>query len=435
MLQPIIPAMNLSNQTSARQDISTPGSKTQYLIPLILITSLFFFWGFVHNLDPILIPHLRKAFKLTDLESSLVDFSVFIAYFVMAMPAGYLMRKWGYKTGIIVGLSLFGIGSFLFIPAADTKLYVFFLGALFVIACGLTVLETAANPYVTILGSAKTADVRLNFAQSFNGLAAFLAPIIGAKYIFTATDHTEAQVTAMTPKAYDAYVTAEAASVKGPYTVLGTVILVVLLFFIFTKLPDIKSDPKEGHSKLSDALKFSNLRWGILAQFFYVGAQVCVLSFFVRFVVVSANIDEKEAAVYAGFAGLAFMLGRFVGTFFMKYVSSKKLLSIYAIICMNLTLVAVFGSGAITIGALIGVAFFMSIMFPTIFSLGISGLGEHTKTGASLIVMSIVGGAILPLALGLISDITQNIKYGYLVALVCFFVVFLFARNVKTVIS
>lgn len=424
--------MNLPNQTLKEQDALAPPSRKQYLFPLILITSLFFFWGFVHNLDPILIPHLRKAFKLSDLESSLVDFSVFIAYFVMAMPAGYLMRKWGYKTGIIVGLLLFGVGSFLFIPAADTKLYAFFLGALFVIACGLAVLETAANPYVTILGPAKTADFRLNFSQSFNGLAAFLAPIVGAKYIFTEAGYNEAQVKAMSPAAYDAYVTAEAASVKGPYTILGIIIILVLVLFIFTKLPDIKSDPNEEKSKVADALQFKNLRWGIVAQFFYVGAQVCVLSFFVRFVVVSANIDEKAAAVYAGFAGLAFMLGRFVGTFFMKFLPSKQLLSIYSIICILLTLVAIFGEGAITIYALIGVSFFMSIMFPTIFSLGISGMGQHTKTGSSLIVMAIVGGAILPLFLGYISDVTHSIQYGYIVPLICFAVVFLFSKNVKT---
>jgi FHS family L-fucose permease-like MFS transporter len=425
--------MNHNNQPFIDQDVSVSASPKKYLFPLILITSLFFFWGFVHNLDPILIPHLRKAFKLTDFESSLVDFSVFIAYFVMALPAGYLMRKWGYKTGIIVGLLLFGVGSFLFIPAADTKLYAFFLGALFVVACGLAVLETAANPYVTVLGPPQTADFRLNFSQSFNGLAAFLAPIVGAKYIFTEADHTEAQVAAMTPEAYNVYVTAEAASVKGPYTVLGIIIMVVLLLFIFTKLPKIKSDAKEGRFNFGASLKFINLRWGILAQFFYVGAQVCVLSFFVRFVVVSAGINEKAAAVYASFAGLAFMLGRFVGTFFMNYISAKKLLSIYAVVCMLLTLVAVFATGPITIYALIGVSFFMSIMFPTIFSLGISGLGEYTKTGSSLIVMSIVGGAILPLLLGFVSDVTQNIQYGYLVPLICFFVVFLFSRNVKAV--
>lgn len=426
--------MNPAQQPLIEGNVSANASGKQYLFALILITSLFFFWGFVHNLDPILIPHLRKAFKLTDLESSLVDFSVFIAYFVMAMPAGYLMRKWGYKTGIIIGLLLFGIGSFLFIPAADTKMYVFFLGALFIIASGLAVLETAANPYVTVLGPPQTAAFRLNFSQSFNGLAAFLAPIIGAKYIFTETGYTEAQVAAMNPSTYDAYVAAEAASVKGPYTVLGIIIILVLVLFIFTKLPDIKSDANDGKSKLSDALKSINLRWGILAQFFYVGAQVCVLSFFVRFIVVSASIDEKAAAVYAGFAGLAFMLGRFVGTFFMKYISSTKLLSLYAIICMLLTIVAILGNGTITIYALIGVSFFMSIMFPTIFSLGISGLGEHTKTGSSLIVMSIVGGAILPLLLGYVSDATQNIQYGYTVPLVCFFVVFLFARNIKSAV-
>lgn len=411
----------------------TPGPSTKvsserksYFFPLILVTSLFFFWGFVHNLDPVLIPHLRKAFQLTDLESSLVDFSIFIAYFLMAIPAGNVMRKYGYKSGIILGLCLFALGAFLFIPAANTRMYIFFLGALFIIACGLTFLETAANPYVTILGPPETATRRLNFSQSFNGLAAFIAPIVGGQYILSGEPLTDAQIKALSPQDLSVYITQESASVKGPYLVLGIIIVVVMLLFVFTKLPDIKQEDDGDPSKISNAWKYKHLRWAIAAQFFYVGAQVCVLSFFIRFIVVSAGITEKNAVFYSGLAGLAFMVGRFVGTFFMKFIKPNRLLMIYAALSMLLTLIAIFGKGSITIYALIGVAFFMSIMFPTIFSLGIAGLGKDTKIASSLIVMSIVGGAILPLGLGYISDLTHNIQYGYMVPLLCFIVVFVF---------
>lgn len=396
---------------------------------MILITSLFFFWGFVHNLDPVLIPHLRKAFQLTDLESSLVDFSIFIAYFLMAIPAGKIMKKYGYKSGIIIGLILFASGAFLFIPAADTQMYVFFLGALFVIACGLAFLETAANPYIAILGPEETATRRLNFSQSFNGLAAFIAPIIGGKYILSDTVLSDAQIQAFSAAELQQYIANEAASVKGPYLVLGIIIVLVIVLIAFTKLPDIKENAQENEkSTLLHAWKHKHLRWAVIAQFFYVGAQVCILSFFIRFIVVSAGITEKEAAFYAGLAGLAFMLGRFAGTFLMKFLKAHTLLMIYALLSMLFTLVAIFSSGMLSIYSLILVAFFMSIMFPTIFSLGIADLGKDTKMASSLLVMSIVGGAFLPLGLGYISDITGNIQYGYIVPLLCFFIVFLFAK-------
>lgn len=418
----------MQNITTEQSTKASSERRRGYLFPLILVTSLFFFWGFVHNLDPVLIPHLRKAFQLTDLESSLVDFSIFIAYFLMAIPAGNVMRKYGYKSGIILGLCLFAIGAFLFIPAANTQKYIFFLGALFVIACGLAFLETAANPYVTILGPEETATRRLNFSQSFNGLAAFIAPIVGGKYILSEQSLTDAQLKALSPQELSAYITQEAASVKGPYLILGVIIVIVMLLFVFTKLPDIKHEDDGDKSKISHAWRHKHLRWAVIAQFFYVGAQVCVLSFFIRFIVVSAGITEKNAAFYSGLAGLAFMVGRFVGTFFMKYVKPNKLLMIYAVLSMLLTLVAVFGKGDITIYALIGVAFFMSIMFPTIFSLGIADLGKDTKIASSLIVMSIVGGAILPLGLGYISDVTHSIQYGYIVPFICFIVVFAFGK-------
>jgi len=418
--------MSHSNNTNFITPVTQKSSRG-YLFPLILVTSLFFFWGFVHNLDPVLIPHLKKAFRLTDLETAFVDFSVFIAYFVMALPAGYFMRKYGYKSGIILGLSLFAIGSLLFLPAADTREYIFFLGALFIIACGLTFLETAANPYVTVLGDPKTATQRLNFSQSFNGLAAFLAPVVGGKFILSGTNYSEAQLAAMLPSDKEAYLLEEASSVKGPYLTLGIIIIIVAILFVFTKLPDIKENKSEIEgSNIKHALRHKNLLWAIIAQFFYVGAQVCVLSFFIRFVTTSAGISEIQASWYAGAAGLAFMLGRFAGTFFMQYIAPNRLLMLYALISVLLTVVAIFASGIITVYALIGIAFFMSIMFPTIFSMGIAGLGRDTKLGSSLIVMSIVGGALLPLGLGYISDITGNIQYGYVVPLICFLVVFFF---------
>ncbi|WP_310559686.1 L-fucose:H+ symporter permease [Flavobacterium sp.] len=421
----VIPQSNTNNKTVVSET-------KNWLFPFILVTSLFFFWGFVHNLDPILIPHLRKAFNLTDLQSSLVDSSVFIAYFVMALPAGYIMRKYGYKSGIMVGLILFGIGSILFVPAANSLQYSYFLGALFIIACGLTFLETAANPYVTILGPAESATKRLNFSQSFNGLAAFIAPAYIGPMILSDKNYTQTQIEAMTPAIKHAYLVSEADSVKMPYLILGLIILAVAVIFYFTNMPDVKDEDVEGADGASfgGALKSMRLRWGILAQFFYVGAQVCVGSFFIKMATTSSGIDEDSAAKYLGFFGLAFMLGRFFGTFLMQYINPRKLLIIYTFINIALTIIAITGTGMMVVYCLIAIAFFMSIMFPTIFSMGIDGLGHNTKIGSSLIVMSIVGGAFLPPILGIISDQTANIQYGYIVPLVCFLVILLFAFNV-----
>lgn len=409
-----------------------------YLFPFILVTSLFFFWGFVHNLDPILIPHLREAFTLSYLQSSLVDSAVFIAYFAMALPAGFVMRKYGYKSGILLGLLLFGTGSLLFIPAANTREYVYFLGALFIIASGLTFLETAANPYASLLGPKETATQRLNLSQSFNGLATVLAPLIGGKFILSGTELTDAQKAAMTPQALDAYLASGAAAVKGPYLILGIIILVVALIFAFTKLPEIKEEEEEGKkSSFANAIRHKHLIWAVVAQFFYVGAQVCVTSFFINIAVKAAHIDKQTASIYLGLGyGLAFMAGRFVGTFFMKYISPNKLLVIYSAINIVLAAIAIASTGMITVYALIGVGFFMSIMFPTIFALGIQGLVADTKLGSSLIIMSIVGGALIPLGMGRIADITHNIQNGYIIPLICFIVVLFFGwkgYKVKTV--
>ena len=422
--------MALTNEMNVADNVNSKETK-KWLFPFILVTSLFFFWGFVHNLDPILIPHLRKAFNLTDLESSLIDSSVFIAYFVMALPAGYVMRKYGYKSGILIGLVLFGIGSILFVPAANSLQYVYFLGALFVIACGLTFLETAANPYITILGPPETATKRLNFAQSFNGLAAFIAPTVVGPMILSGKNLTESEIGSMSAVELNTYLASEAASVKMPYLILGLIIFVVAVVVYFTNMPDVKDEDSQGSegSSFANALKSMKLRWGIVAQFFYVGAQVCVGSFFIKMATTTTGLEEATAAKYLGFYGLAFMVGRFAGTFFMQYIQPRKLLIIYATINILLTVLAMTGTGIIVVYTLIAVAFFMSIMFPTIFSMGIDGLGNNTKIGSSLIVMSIVGGAFLPPVLGLISDATNSIQMGYIVPLICFAIIVLFAFN------
>lgn len=390
-------------------------------VPFILITCLFFLWGFAHNLDPILIPHLKKSFTLTTTQSTLVDSSVFVAYFIMAMPAGFIMKRWGYKMGIIAGLLLFAIGSFLFVPAANHQSYNYFLIALFIIACGLTILETAANPYASKLGDPATATQRLNLVQSFNGLAVALAPAIGARLILT-KGYSDAELATMTDAARKAALAMEAYTVKTPYTILGIVLLLIAVIFYFIQLPDIRESSNH-KATIQETLQHSHLRWAVIAQFFYVGAQVCVLSLFILYVTQSANVTEIQAADYLSIGGLAFLIGRFLGTALMRFIQPKKLLTAYAIICVALSVLAIVGKGIITIYTVIAICFFMSIMFPTIFSLGIDSLGKDTEMASSLIVMSIVGGAVLPRFFGLISDSTGNIQNGYIVPLIAFAVV------------
>ncbi len=399
-----------------------------------LITSLFFLWGFALNLNPILIPHLKKACQLSDFESALIDSASYFAYFIMAIPAGRFMERYGYKGGILLGLLLFALGSFLFYPAAETRSFGFFLGALFVIACGLTFLETAANPYITVLGDPSGATQRINFAQSFNGLAATLAPLIGGQIILSGTTLTAEEEAAMTTQQLTAYLDYEASAVKLPFIVIGVVVLAVAWFFWKTRLPDIAEDQtaKSGGS----IWKEGNLILGVIAQFFYVGAQVCVSSFFIRYAFFAAGIGEKAASVYLAVALFAFMAGRFIGTWFLNFISAPRLLAIYSAANVLLLIAVVFLKGMFSIYALIAVEFFMSIMFPTIFSLSIRGLGAKTKQGASLVIMAIVGGAIFPVIMGRVSDIS-NIQFSYIVPALCFFVILYFAmkngsvKNVK----
>jgi FHS family L-fucose permease-like MFS transporter len=403
--------------------------KNKYLVPFILVTFLFFLWGMVHNLDGILIPHLKKACELTNTQSTLIDVAIFFAYFLMAIPAGMILKKWGYKNGIIAGLVLAGTGALLFVPAANSRTYELFLFALFVIGCGITILETAANPYAAILGNANSASTRLNLAASINGLAVFIAPVIGAKFILSGVEHTKDELLKMPITEKLAYLNMESSSVKTPYLFIASGFLLVAIIFYFFKLPEVKDDDKTARlSEFVKAFRHKHLSWAVLAQFAYVGAQVCVTSFFVRMAIKGGGVDEKTAGYYLGtIYGVLFLAGRFIGTFLTKYIASHKLLTIFAVIASLLCLVAVFGNGSIVIYALGAMGFFMSIMFPTIFALGIVNLGTETKVGSSLLVMSIVGGAVFPYIMGRIIDLyNDNIQIGYSVPFVCFLVIIYF---------
>lgn len=417
-----------TNPATVSPNATAPSTKGTFLFPFIMVTSLFFFWGLIHNVDGVLIQHLRKSFRLNTVKASLVDSAVYLGYFIMAIPAGIIMKKYGYKPGILIGLALFAGGCFLFIPAANTMQYGLFLGALFILACGLAILETAANPYATILGKPETATQRLNFAQSFNGLAAFLAPFIGAELILSGKPIGDATVAAMTEQARNVYLHQETATVKLPYLILGIALVLVFLVFLFTKLPDIKDAEEKEKKNIFHAFKHRHLSWAVLAEFCYVGAQVCIFNFLFVFAADIVHLTDQQAKVYATLTGGAFMVGRFAGTFFMRYVQPAKLLAIYATVSILLCMVIMWGSGVITLYATVAVGFFMSIMFPTIFALGIHDIGSDTKSGSTLLIMAIVGGAILPRVLALISGTdTNNFQRGYIIPVLCFAVILYFA--------
>ena len=432
--------MQVTNQLGDQHAVPTEkGKGPNYVLPFILITSLFFLWGMAHNLDSILIPHLKKACQLSNSQSTLIDTAVFLAYFLMAIPAGMIIKKVGYKNSIIIGLVVFAAGAFLFVPAANSQAYELFLIALFIIGCGLTILETSANPYAAILGPPESASKRLNLAASFNGLAAMVAPIVGSLFILSGKSFTPEQMAAMPEAEKLSYLAEEAAAVKMPYIVLGTILVLVAILFYFMHLPSMKPDHTEVEVKpgFFSVLKHRHLSWAVVAQFFYVGAQVCVTSFFIRMAEQGANMDEKTAAYYLGVYGALFTAGRFIGTFFLKYVKDYVLLSIYAALSTILCAVAIYGTGIYVIYALGAIGFFMSIMFPTIFSLGIVGLKNNTETGSSWLVMAIVGGAILPYGMGTLIDMNHDdIQLGYLIPLVCFLIILyfgVFGHKVKKV--
>jgi len=402
-------------------------TKNKTGVALVLIVALFFLWALTSNLLSTLIPHLKKVCQLDDLQSSFIDSAYWVGYFVMAIPAALVMKKYSYKAGIICGLIIAAIGAACFYPAAEVRQFSLFLGALFLIASGMSFLETAANPYMTILGNPEKSSQRLNFAQAFNGLGAVVSTWIISPMILSGTDYTQEQLDAIAPAAKESYLAFEAARVQTPYIVIAAVLLVVGLIFIAIKLPAVPEEKDTSLKLDTKVFKYKHFSWGVAAQFFYVGAQVCVSSFFIRYTKYTAGLTEAYINMHhlLGYLLLCFMIGRYIGTFLMTRIKPQTLLTVYSFVNIVLLAYCVFVGGSFGLYAMMGVEFFMSIMFPTIFALGIKDLGDKTKMGSSYMVMSIVGGAIIPLALGYISR-NVNIQVAYIVPLICFTVVFYF---------
>ena len=426
-------ALPLSNQDSAR--IVTNG-KNNYTIPLILVTSLFFLWGLANSLNGTLVKQFQTALDLQRWQANIVETAFYFGYFVMALPAGVVMRKYGYKAGILLGLILYAAGAFLFYPAAEVREYSFFLLALFMIASGIAFLETAANLYVTVLGDPAKGDFRLNFAQSFNGMSIILGPVIGGLFIFSEKEYSREALAAMPIAESEAIRAAHASSVQTPYLLVGAVVTFVAILFAITKMPELKSEKaKESTISIGDLLKHKHLVLGIVAQFLNVGAQVTLWGNFVDlkldyapdtnlwiveniYQISSSMSATQMASFHASFAFILFLIGRFLGTFLMGKFKSSLILGFYAIGAVVSLIVAMVGGGITAVIAIMFVYFCQSIMFPTIFALSCKNLGEGSKLASSLIIMSIVGGAIVPPLAASLFKVNTNVALA--IPLICF---------------
>lgn len=383
-----------------------------YLLPFILVTSLFFLWGFAHSILDVLNKHFQDVLVISKAKSAMVQAVVYGGYFLMAIPAGMFIRKYGYRMGVILGLLLYALGAFLFVPGSKLMSFEFFLFSLFIIGCGLTCLETAANPYVTVLGDPETGASRLNLAQSFNGLGWILGPLVGGLILFSDGG----------------------GDISFPYLGIGCVVVLVAILFMRVRLPEIKEEivhETEGTHLKRGLWKQAHFVVGVLALFCYVAAQTGINSFFINYVTESSiNIGNQEAALLLSFGGMGlFMVGRFLGSWLMEKIAAERLLLYFAVgafVCMILVII---GGGWFGVTALFICYLFESIMFPTIFALAICRLEQHTKQASSYLIMSIVGGAIAPVLMGICGE--QEIRYGFFIPMVCFVVIGIYAFKYK----
>jgi FHS family L-fucose permease-like MFS transporter len=417
---------------SIQQDTSGQASghglfSTGQLLPFVLVTALFFLWGIPNNLNDVLIRQFMKSFAITRFQAGLVQSAFYMGYFLLAMPAALLMRKVGYKAGFVIGLFLFGAGTFLFWPAALVGRYEFFLLALFVIASGLSFLETASNPFIAQLGDPESSERRLNFSQAFNPLGAITGALIGTVFIFSGVELSTQEVTALKAQhAYEAYLQSETLRVVKPYLVIGTIAILWAIIILRTKFPAIQTEHEssEGdHGHFRDLLQYPHFLLAVVAQFFYVGAQVGTWSYFIQYVQDSVHQPEKVAGYFLTGTLAAFGIGRFASAYLMRFVAPSKLMGAYSVANIVLVSVGVLMPGWIGLWAVFLTSFFMSLMFPTIFALGLKGLGPNTKIGGSLIVMAIVGGAVLTPVMGLISVHTGSIALAYSIPLLAYIVI------------
>lgn len=447
---------------------AVPLTEKKYVFPFAVVTTLFFIWAIGVHLNDVLVPHFKKAFDLSDFRSSFIQVAFFGGYFLAAFPAGRVMEKIGYKSGILVGLLICSVGTLLFLPAASSREYVFFLVALFIMSSGQSFLEVGANPYVTILGPPESAARRINLAQSFNAVGSTLVPIFGAAFILSGVEYTAAQRAAMTSQQLQAYIISEMNTVKIPYLVITGIFLSVAALIFFAHLPEVHAPAGPESSNSSSAAKNDRLLAhphflkGVFAQFCYVGAQVGVASFLIRFTkqtmpegllrmadwggqfhaahqgahasllnhVIPDN-PEKMAALFLIVHQIGFMIGRFTGSWMMKRIDAARLLAIFGVSALFCTFLGFAFSGTFAVLAIVLVGFFNSIMFPTIFALSLKNLGPLTKRASSFLVMSIIGGGLIPAAMGRISDLS-NIQRAFVVPLFCYlFIIYFAVRGYK----
>lgn len=397
-------------------------TNNKYLVPLILVISLFFLWAISANLLPTMIRQIMKTCELTPFEASFTESVYWLAYFICPIPIAMFMKRYSYKAGIVFGLLVAAAGALLFFPGTIIKQYWFYLCIFFVIATGMCVLETAANPYVSALGDPSTATRRLNLAQSFNGLGAFVSAMFLSKLVLSGYTYTRETLPAGYPGGWTAYIDAETSQMKIPYMALAIMLIVIAVIFIFSKLPRIQSE-ESTEGKLIDfrVLRRRHLRLGVIAQFFYNGGQTAINSLFLVYCCVYAGISETQATTFFGIYMLAFLLGRWIGTWLMGYFKPHNMLAVYAVINMLLCAVIMVFGGMVGIYAMIVVSFFMSIMYPTQFSLAIRDLGQETKSGSAFLVMAVVGNACLPqLTAYIMTSHPSHYQMAYIVSLICF---------------
>ena len=393
----------------------TVSDKNSYIGSLTVLTSLFFIWGFITALNDILIPHLKAVFTLNYTQAMLVQFCFFIAYFVFSVPSGYLVDKIDYKGGIITGLLIAGLGCLLFYPAAGLHSYSLFLTAFFVLAAGICLLQVAANPYVTILGSSETASSRLTMTQAFNSLGTTLAPYLGSLFILSTAVKSAEEIQALNVEELSAYQTGQALAVQTPYLLLATVLCLLAVVFVILKLPKVQETETDSSKSIivdvsdlhESAWSYKHLVLGALGIFFYVGSEVSIGSFLISFLGEPSigNLTEQDAGRYVSFYWGGAMLGRFAGALIMQKIKPQNTLLFNALMAMTLVLLVIFSTGSVAMWAILAIGLFNSIMFPTIFSLAVARLGKHTGQGSGILCAAIVGGAILPVIQGFCADI------------------------------
>ncbi len=432
--------------TTSSNKVVNNGQNVDYTFPLTALTSLFFMWGFLTCLNDILIPHLKNVFELNYTESMLIQFVFFTAYFVCSLPSGWIVKKFGYKNGIIIGLMVAGIGALLFYPSAAFRSYPFFLFSFFVLASGITLLQVAANPYVTILGKPETASSRLNLTQAFNSLGTTIAPYFGSLLILSVAVKSAEEMKALSPAELEAYKLAEAAAVQIPYVGLAAALFVIAGIFAFIKLPDFRNG--ETNSDILDennldhlhnsAWKYRHVILGAIAIFLYVGAEVAIGSFLVNYFGLPeiGGLKEETAGKLVSFYWGGAMVGRFFGSAIQRVIKPGKMLGFNAIAAVVLLIVTMSTNGSVAMWSILAIGLFNSIMFPTIFSLGVAGLGKHTSQASGIIITGIVGGAIIPILQGGLADYVTGLHHAFIIPVLCYlFIAYYGFKGHKPVIA